>query len=318
MAGDLDVVVVCEINVDVVVAGLSGPPQFGAEHTVTDVVLTAGASGVITATGLSDLGLRVGICGLVGDDPFGRFMLDHCTARGIDSTGVIISTEVRTGASVLLSTSDDRAILTYLGAMASFNLARLRMDVLERAGHLHLSSHFLQRALRPDVPALLEKAHHLGLTTSADTGHDPEERWDVGGLLEGLDAFLPNEVEALAISGAGTAEEALDWFAARVPTAVVKCGAAGAWAARNGERVYLPGFSVQAVDLTGAGDAFDAGFLRMWLSGADLAACVRYANACGALTAAHVGGTGAIDHARVQELLRYSVKHGSTAQMSDA
>jgi sugar/nucleoside kinase (ribokinase family) len=304
MARDLDVVVICEINVDVVVTGLDGPPRFGAERAVSGVTLTAGGSGMITATGLADLGLRAGICGMAGDDPFGRFMLDHCIRHGIDTTGIVIDLGEQTGASVLLSTSADRAILTHLGAMAHFSLEQVRMDVPARARHLHLSSHFLQRALQPDVPDLLARAHAMGLTTSADTGHDPEERWQVQGLLEQLDVFLPNEVEALAISGAHTVEGALGWLAARVPTAVVKCGAAGAWAAQGEARIFMPGFPVQAIDPTGAGDAFDAGFLKRWLNQADLAACVQYANACGALTAAHIGGTGAIDEARVEALLR--------------
>jgi len=56
------------------------------------------------------------------------------------------------------------------------------------------------------------------------------------------------------------------------------------------------------VDTTGAGDAFDAGFLRAWLAGESLAACVRDGNACGALTAAHLGGTGALNLSRVEAL----------------
>jgi sugar/nucleoside kinase (ribokinase family) len=304
MARDLDVVVVCEINVDVVVTGLDGPPQFGAERAVSGVTLTAGGSGMITATGLADLGLRAGVCGMAGDDPFGHFMLDHCAHHAIDTTGVVLDGAEQTGASVLLSTNIDRAILTHLGAMARFSLPQVRLDVLARARHLHVSSHFLQRALQPDVPTLLAKAHAMGLTTSADTGHDPEEQWQIQGLLEQLDLFMPNEVEARAISGRSTVEAALDWLAARVPTAVVKCGAAGAWAAQGDRRLFVPGFAVEAIDLTGAGDAFDAGFLRCWLAQLDLTASLRYANACGALTAAHIGGTGALDTARVTALLQ--------------
>src|SRR6516162_9781706 len=86
----LDVVVVCEINVDIVVTGLAGPPEFGAERLVEDVTLTAGSSGVLTATNLADLGLRVGVCGLVGDDHFGLYMLEHLDRHGIDRSGVVV------------------------------------------------------------------------------------------------------------------------------------------------------------------------------------------------------------------------------------
>ena len=304
MPKTLDVLVVCEINVDIMVAGLAGPPRFGAELAVGDVALAAGSSGVLTATGLAALGLRAGVCGLVGDDLFGRFMLEHCDRRGIDRAAVTVDPGVRTGASVILSAgSGDRAILTHAGAMAQLRLTMVPPEALARARHLHLSSHFLQAALRPDVPALLARARALGLSTSADTGHDPEERWEVADLLPGLDLFLPNETEALAISGAATAEGALEWLAARVPSVVVKRGGEGALAARGAERAAVPGFAVPVVDTTGAGDAFDAGFLSALLAGEPLAACVRYGNACGALTVTQVGGPGAIGRERVAALL---------------
>ena len=101
---DLDVVVVCEINVDIVVTGLNGPPDFGAERLVDAVTLTAGSSGVLAATGMADLGLRVGVCGLAGDDPFGHYMLEHLDRHGIDRGGVVVDPAERTGAGVLLST----------------------------------------------------------------------------------------------------------------------------------------------------------------------------------------------------------------------
>ena len=302
---ELDCVVICEVNVDIVVAGVDGPPRFGAERTVSDVLLTAGSSGVLTATGLADLGMRVGVCGMVGDDPFGHYMLDHFQSRHIDSTGIVVDSSARTGASVLLSGQHDRAILTYPGAMTRFGLSHVRTGMLSRARHLHLSSYFLQVGLQSDVPALLKHARELGLTTSVDTGHDPAEKWNIDGLLEHVDIFVPNHVEALAISRATNVSDALSYFAALVPVVAIKCGSAGAWAARGqeGERVFVPGFAVHARDTTGAGDAFDAGFLSGWLAGDELAACVRRGNACGALTAAHVGGTGALSAERVGALL---------------
>jgi sugar/nucleoside kinase (ribokinase family) len=309
MERDLDVVVVCEINVDIVVTGLDGPPRFGAEREVQDVLLTAGSSGVLTATGLADLGLHVGICGLVGDDVFGHYMLGHFERHGIDPTGAVVDPAVRTGASVSLSARDDRAILTHPGAMARFSYEQVRFDVVARARHLHLSSYFLQAALRPSVGTLLQRARTLGLTTSCDTGHDPAEEWRIDGLLAELDLFLPNEVEALAMSGTHNPEAATAWLAERVPVVAVKCGADGAWAARGTERIFAPGLKVDPVDTLGAGDAFDAGFLSGWLAGADLGACARRGNACGALTAAHIGGTGAIDQARVQALLDQTDRH---------
>jgi len=304
MPRDLDVVVVCEINVDIVATGLTGPPKFAAEQLLDDVTLTAGSSGVLTSSGLATLGLRVGICGLLGDDPFGRYVLDHLDRHEIDRSGIAVRSSERTGASILLSTPQDRAILTFPGAMIRFRLDDVRFDLIARARHLHLSSYFLQAGLRPDVPNLLAQAHGLGLSTSVDPGHDPKETWDVDDLLEGLDVFLANKVEACAIAGVTDAAAALEWLAVRVPTAVVKCGAEGAMAARGAERVLAPSFTVEVLDTTGAGDAFDAGFLAGILGNENLRACVRRGNACGALAAAHIGGAGGIDPARVAAMMR--------------
>ena len=300
---DLDVVVVAEINVDVIVSGLAGLPIFGAERLVEQVTLTAGSSGVLTATGLAALGLRVGVCGLVGVDPFGQFMLHHLDRQGIDRSGVVVDPAQRTGASVLLSTLADRAILTFPGSMAQTTLDQIRFDVVARARHLHLSSYFLQAALRPQAPELLAGAHALGLTTSADTGHDPAEQWQVAGLLEGLDVFLPNAVEAIALTGAPDVAGALEQLATRVPALAIKWGANGAIGAHGAQRVSLPAFPVAVQDTTGAGDAFDAGFRAGWLQGDDLARCLRRGNACGALTAGHLGGAGGFDCAAVDALL---------------
>lgn len=301
----LDVVVICEINVDIVVTGVIASPAFGAERLVDTIKLTAGSSGVLTATNLADLGLRVGVCGLVGDDLFGHYMLEHLDRHGIDRAGVVIAAQQQTGAGVVLSMAHDRAILTYPGAMAHFGLSNVRVDMLARARHLHLSSYFLQTALRPDVPALLARARKLGLTISADTGHDPAEQWQIAGLLGGLDAFLPNEVEACALAGTANPPAALEWLAARVPIIVVKRGNAGALVARGGERVEAPAFSVLVKDTTGAGDAFNAGFIAGWLAGDDLATCTRRGNACGALTAAHIGGSGGLDPTGVARLMQH-------------
>jgi sugar/nucleoside kinase (ribokinase family) len=303
---DLDVVVVCEINVDIVVAGVEWPPVIGAERWVDIISLTAGSSGILTATNLADLGLRVGVCGLVGDDMFGRFMLDHLDRHHIDRSGVVVDPLEHTGAGVLLSAAHDRAILTYSGSMAHFGLDAVRFDVLARARHLHMSSYFLQSGLAFDAPDMLKRAHEFGLTTSVDTGHDPAETWSIGDLLDHADLFLPNEVEACAFAGTDDPHQALERLAGRVPLLVVKRGPDGALAARGSERAEVPGFVVEVRDTTGAGDAFDAGFLSGWLDDAPLEECMQRGCACGALTVAHIGGTGAVSPERVEALLQAS------------
>ncbi|GCE13856.1 carbohydrate kinase family protein [Tengunoibacter tsumagoiensis] len=300
---ELDVIVVAEINVDIIVAGMQRLPMPGTEHLVESIELTAGSSGVLTATALAALGLRVGLCGLVGDDLFGHYMVEHLQRWHIDTAGVLCDPTMRTGAGVILSTLEDRAILTYSGTIAQLRLEDVRMDQVARARHLHLSSYFLQTALQPDVPTLLQRSKALGLTTSLDPGYDPAEQWKMEGVLEWLDLFLPNLDEARALTGMSTITDALKRLASQTPGVAIKAGQLGATAIKDAEYRQDPGFSVQVIDTTGAGDAFNAGFIAAMLAGENLGDCLRRGNACGALTAAHRGGSGGFTRSDVERLL---------------
>jgi sugar/nucleoside kinase (ribokinase family) len=304
---DFDILVVGEINVDLVLTGDVRPAFGQAEKLVDDAKLTLGSSGVIFACGAARLGLRVAFSGVVGHDLFGTFMLEGLQARGIDTEGVVVDPELRTGLSIILSRPQDRAILTYVGAINRLRAGQVRPGVLRRARHVHVSSYYLQDALRPGLPALFKQAHDVGLTTSLDTNWDPAEKWNgaVEDALAGTDVFLPNGKEACAISGSSSVESALEYLASRVPTVAIKLGEKGAIAQRGGERVACPAFPVAVKDTTGAGDSFDAGFFFGLLSGASLEGALRMGCACGALSTRAPGGTNAQpDFDEVQALLQ--------------
>ncbi len=289
---DYDVIVVGDLNPDVVLTG-DVVPAFGqTEKVIDDAQVVVGSSAGIFACGAARLGLRVAFAGLVGNDAFGAFMRDALAARGVDTSGIVVTDDVTTGVSVILSRVNDRAILTHIGTIGALRLAHIDMNLLSRARHLHLASYFLLASLRSDVPRLFDQAHALGLTVSLDTNYDPAETWD-GGLHDALaraDIFLPNATEAVAITGAADPDAALAALAAITPTVAVKRGAAGAMARRGGETVVAPSFPVAVADTTGAGDSFDAGFIYGWLQGWDLARCLRVACACGSLSTRAIGG----------------------------
>lgn len=290
---EYDVLVLGEINVDLILSADEITPVFGQELLVDDMALAMGSSSVIFACGAARLGLRVGFVGVVGDDEFGHFMLRQMAARGVDVRPIIVDSAVKTGITVSLSTAADRALLTYLGSITALTVEQVDRALLGRARHLHVGSYFLQQGLRTGLPALFAEARARGLTVSLDTGFDPHQAWD-GGLWEALahvDLFLPNAVEAPAIAGASSPETALDALAARVPMVAVKLGAEGAIARRGAEVCRAAPPPVKAVDTTGAGDSFDAGFVYGYLAGWSLQRTLRLACACGALTTRQPGGT---------------------------
>ena len=293
MGAAFDLLVLGDVNPDLVLRGGDVVPAFGqAEHEVDEAVLTVGGSGAIMACAAARLGMSVVLCGVIGDDLFGRFLCEELERRGVDTRGIVTRPTHPTGVTVVLSGEDDRAILTMPGTIGELHGDLIDRALLEDARHTHVSSYFLQRRLQPDLPAIFELVHGAEGTTSIDPNWDPTERWD-GGLIEALgstDVFLPNAVEATRVAHISDVAEAISRLREHTPTVVVKRGDLGATAGSDDEHANVPGLTVPVADTTGAGDSFDAGFLAAWLDGRPLEASLRLAVASGALSTRASGG----------------------------
>ncbi len=140
----------------------------------------------------------------------GRFMLDAMRARDVDVAGCRVDPTVPTGATVILTSGVDRAILTAPGTVPLLRDEDIPEALVARARHLHVGSLFLLDALRPTLAARLAAARRAGLTTSADCNWDPREAWDGGirDILRETDVFLPNAAEATRITGVPDVEAA--------------------------------------------------------------------------------------------------------------
>jgi sugar/nucleoside kinase (ribokinase family) len=288
----IDILVLGELNADLILQGAVEPAWGQAEQLIDDATLTLGGSSAIFACGAARLGLRVAFAAVVGDDLLGHFCRDALTARGVDTAGVVMDPALRTGLTVILQRPDDRAMLTFLGAIAALRADRVAPALLRAARHIHVGSYFLQTGLWPDLPALFAAARARGATTSLDTNWDPSGRWaGLDALLEQTDVLLPNEAEACAIARAPGWQAALDTLAARVPIVAIKRGAAGAVAAQGTRRAQATPPRVAVVDAVGAGDSFDAGFVYGVLAGWPLERSLALAVACGALSTRAAGGT---------------------------
>jgi sugar/nucleoside kinase (ribokinase family) len=293
---DLDLLVLGDANPDLVLRGGDVEPAWGqTERLVEEGRLTVGGSGAIMACAAAKLGLRTAFAGVVGDDPFGSYMRDQLEARGVDTRGVVVDPHRPTGVTVVLSRGDDRAMLTSPGTIADLRGSLVDPDLLAGARHVHVSSYFLQRALRADLPSLFTEAHTAGTTTSVDPNWDPDEEWDGGllGLLPDTDLFLPNSAEARATTGIDDIDIAAESLAGRGGTVAIKFGDGGGMVVRGEETVRVPGIQVVVVDTTGAGDTFDAGFIAGHLAGWPLGRCLALANVCGGLSTVAAGGVDA-------------------------
>ncbi|MFB4298805.1 carbohydrate kinase family protein [Actinomadura sp. NTSP31] len=287
----LDLLVVGDANPDVLVDGAPGVPPYGqAETLVGGGVLALGGSAAIAAHGAARLGLATAFAGLVGRDAAGDFVLDALSGAGVDVSRVVRHGTLPTALTVCLNRpGGDRAILTASGCLAEFGPEHVP-DVAAR--HVHAASYFLQPRLAEALPALLRKHRASGATTSLDTNDDPSGRWKLApGLLAECTFLLPNEAEALALSGRTGLPEALGALAGAGCVPVVKRGAQGAVAMRDGAAVHADAPRADPVDTVGAGDSFDAGFLAGWLDRGDLAHALALGAVCGALSTRATGGT---------------------------
>lgn len=305
MAGAFPVLVVGDANVDLVLRG-DVVPRFGqVEQLLDGADLVLGGSASIVAAGLARLGVPTSLAAVVGDDEFGRFTLAALDAAGVSTSSVRVAEKDPTGVSVILSTHDDRSILTLAGAIPLLTAADVRAAVRESGARwVHFASPFLMPEFATEIPRLVAEFSNENIGTSIDTNWDPAERWEgLFDVLVAVDVLLPNRAELLAIadavSSAGSdvstplaAAEAIVALGARV---VVKDGSAGGWSlGDSGDVASAPGLTLDVVDTTGAGDSFDAGYLAAVAYGVvDEQSRVRWAAVAGSLSTRAAGGTAA-------------------------
>ena len=309
---DFDVCVVGELNLDLILYGLPKELALDRELLATGLALTLGSSSAIFAHNLAMLGSKVGFISKIGNDALGKMALDRLALAGVNVSRVKQAQSVGTGLTVVLPYLRQRYIFTFPGTMFELEYSDVDMGYVRAARHLHVSSFFLHRALRPKIVDLLRDAKEAGLTTSLDTNDDPENKWDRD-LLEALkhvDIFFPNDREAKKIARTEDLSQAINLLAGLAKVVVVKRGSSAA-ICRSGQQQYsLMPPSVKPVDDIGAGDSFDAGFIHQFTAGAKLEDCLTFANLAGAYSTTKEGGTEAFrDRVALSSFMR---QHGET------
>lgn len=291
-----DLLVIGDFCVDLILTG-DVRPRFGqVEQIVDDASLEIGGSAAIFASQSAKLGDRVKAVGWVGDDSFGKLVSEELNRSGVDVSALRRHPALKTGIGVALSTPSDRAILTYMGTIDAMRPEDFDESLVASVRHVHLASFFLLDVMRSEWPGWFAFFRERGITTSLDTNWDPKNRWQgVDELLPHVDVFLPNEQEALAISRAADVETAGRKLASQGPLVVIKRGPEGATAFGKQQRWSLipdreSGLPARVVDTTGAGDNFDAGFMRAWLNGADIPACLTLGHRCAISSLEERGG----------------------------
>ncbi len=286
--------VIGDLNVDVILTGMTEFPELGREIHCGDVQVVMGGSSSIFACRLAQLGASVDILGKVGKDDNGEIVLNTLRSNGVGIEKVMVEENVRTGVTFSLTYPDDKALITFLGSIGLLEGSDIAPELFDGYDHLHVSSIYFQLKLLDSLATVFAEAKKQGLTTSLDPQSDPSNRYEkIWEILEQTDIFFPNETEAKTIAGSTNLEAALEKISSEVETVAVKRGSLGAIGKRGGKEVAVAPIEIDPVDTTGAGDSFDAGFIYYFVGkNESLEASVRFANALGALSCLYVGGAG--------------------------
>lgn len=293
-----DVAVAGELNVDVILNQVAGLPEIGKEILSRQMNVTLGSSAAIFASNLSTLGMNVAFAGKLGRDIFGDMVLSSLKAKGVNTDHIISDMDSRTGITIVLNYGEQRANVTYPGAMQEFGLEDIDGSLFLQARHLHVSSIFMQDRLKKDIVALFKKAKTAGLTTSLDPQWDPSEKWDLPlrELLPYVDLFMPNAAELQALTLSRQLNEALYHIRTFANAVVVKNGHEGAYLWDGREMIHHPAFLHSGIaDCIGAGDSFNAGFIHHHLLQRPLQECLAFGCLMGAVNTTAPGGTGAFE-----------------------
>ena len=282
------------------------------------VDIHTGGSVANTGLAMAFLGADVHLMGKVGDDDFGKMILDILRRHGGDVTGMKIDSDAVTSESVVLALpGQDRMFLHAPGANDTFSLADVNFDVVQNADLFHFGYPPLMRRMYENAGAelveLFRRVKELGLATSLDmaaidpTSAAAKVNWRklLTELLPYVDFFLPSIEELCVMLRYPTDTEpevlAQELLSIGAKVVVIKCGEKGlyyrtaadlsgvggkaelntsAWKNRQG---FQPAFPPEKVcSATGAGDTCIAAFLTAMLEGRDLEDCIRLAAATGA------------------------------------
>ena len=289
------VVVIGPVYCDLVFGDLERLPGWG-EEVFAERFLVAPGGSAITAIALARLGHHVSLAAAVGRDALGDEVRQVLAAEGVDLSWLALRSRGTTPVTAALTAAHDRAFATYLGTGGE----SVDLDaVLAGSGAEHVHVAGFPAALAH--PTLVASTRARGATVSFDPGWDERALTlaVVRALVRDADVVLPNRLEAARLLDAADDVTSADLAAGlagrrRVGISVVKAGRDGAWGtAADGTVFRARSQAVTALDPTGAGDVFDAGFLDAWWEGAPLERCLERGCWFGARATTAYGGASA-------------------------
>ncbi len=287
-----------DATMDIFISDRDRIPAPGTEEFIPEMPTAVGGGAALMTLGLAKLGCRVSFGGYLSTDMPGQMIVNTMKELGVDMSATVITDKCTTAISLSFTTEKDRAFLSYAGPNALLNISDLPA-LSASYDHVHITGYTGRRDHEKYLAALKEIKKRPGVTTSFDVAYDESGEWYKGitELMQYVDVFFMNEVEASGYSGKSDCKEAAEYFAPYGHLIVIKAGSQGSLCKINGQApVFVAADKVKAVDTTGAGDSFNAGFICGYTEGLPLEKCLKLGNFCGGRSVTAKGGNTAFPY----------------------
>ncbi|MCW3995487.1 MAG: carbohydrate kinase family protein [Candidatus Bathyarchaeota archaeon] len=274
-----DVIGFGALNVDTLlrVDKIAGPEE---ESFIHDVVEACGGSAANTMVGLARLGCKVGFIGKVADDREGKMQIDCFRAEGVDTDGIIHTKTGKSGVCLgFVDKKGQRALYINSGVNDAIEFRELDPTYVTQTKFLHLSSFVGEKSFRTQIKLLSHLPDAIKISFDPGALYVKRGFAAIEPIIQNTTIMLPNAIELEQITGETEVPKGAKMLIDMgVKIVAVKLGAKGCYVTNGQEKQTIPAYKVQAVDTTGAGDAFNAGFLYGQLFGKTLAECGRLGN----------------------------------------
>jgi len=287
-----DAFVYGDVNVDIVIPKVEQFPLPGQEDVVDRMDTYVGGGAALFTLGLGRLGLNPVFQGSIGNDCYGDFIKKEFQNNNVDTSFLKTSEINKTGISLSFTNEKDRSFLTYRGTNAEIDLSQADMNQIEHSRHIHITQYGGKKNHKQYLELLKKIKKMQDVTVSMDVGWDDSGEWYQGiyKLFPYIDVLFMNETEAMHYGRKTEAKEAAMSFAKDCRIVVLKLGSKGSAAFSEHYMYEENTYKVTAVDTTGAGDSFNAGFIFGFLREKTIPECLQTGNACGALSVTAYGG----------------------------
>lgn len=304
-------------NVDIVTQPITHWPVFGGAVSSDTTELVLGGMALNTAASVAKIGkVPVGLISCLGHDICGGIIENGLTELNVDISHVCYTDKANTGNAIcFIHPGGERSFVLCMAANNHLNIDNIEFDALKEGDFLHVGGAMIMDGTKgEDLANILKRTKNKKVTISLDTCWDGTDQWTkiLEPCLPYVDIFETNKEEAVLYAGKRSLEKALEFYSSFNPKVIViKMGVDGAFIKSPEFSGKVPIFHVDAVDATGAGDAFDAGFLTGLINNWSVEQSAVFGSAVGAKCVTALGATtGVVSYEETLTMIREQSRVG--------